>query len=335
MTGIYQAALGQQGNETSGKGILARQQQSHGANFHFVDNLSRALRHAGRIIVDLIPHIYDTERTMRIIGEDGAQSTVQLKPGAAQEQQQMGQVVKKVFDVTVGKYDVTVSTGPSYQTKRQEAVASQMQLVSSFPQIMPVAGDIMVRNMDWPGAEEIADRMEKMLPPQLQENEGQLPPQVQQQVAQLTAQNQQLQKALQETTEQLKEKTNIKAMELESKERVHFSQLQFEQESRIPLDYEKLRVQLAVAELAAKSQANIQQAEAEKEIILQQGEQAHEYAMQQDAQQAQQEMMQQQGEQDGEQSGQVPGSGEGSQQPQVQSAQASNGPANVGSGASA
>jgi hypothetical protein len=298
VTGIYQAALGQPGDEKSGKAILARQQQSHGSNFHFVDNLSRSLRHAGRIIVDLIPHIYDTKRTMRIIGEDGSQSVVQLDPDAAQEQAKLAQGVKRtLFDVTTGKYDVTVSTGPSYQTKRQEAVTSQMQLVSSFPQIMPVAGDIMVRNMDWPGADKIADRMEKMLPPQLQEKEGQLPPQVQQQVAQLTQQNQQLQQALAQTTEQLKSKTNIEAMKLESQERVHFSQLQFEKESRIPLDYEKLRVQLAVAELGAKTQANIKQAEIEKEIVLQQGEQAHEYAMQQDAQQATSDQMDQQHEQ--------------------------------------
>lgn len=308
VTGIYQAALGAQGNETSGKGILARQQQSHGANFHFVDNLSRSLRHAGRIIVDLIPHIYDTQRTMRIIGEDGQQSTVQLQPGSGQQPQQTGQppnpqqqqqmatqqaVKKTLFDVTVGKYDVTVSTGPSYQTKRQEAVASQMQLVSSFPQIMPVAGDIMVRNMDWPGAEEIADRMEKMLPPQLQEGDG-IPPAVQQHVAQLTQQNQQLTQALQKTTEELKDKTNIKAMELESKERVEFAKLNHSQAFDIPLDYEKLRVQLAVAELAAKSQANIKQAETEKDIVMQQGEHAHEYAMQQVQAEQQQEMMQQQ-----------------------------------------
>lgn len=321
-TGIYQAAQGAQGNETSGKGILARQQQSHSANFHFVDNLSRSLRHAGRIIVDLIPHIYDTARTMRIIGEDGSQSTVQLQPGAQAQAQAAQQAVKQtLFDVTVGKYDVTVSTGPSYQTKRQEAVASQMQLVSSFPAIMPVAGDIMVRNMDWPGAQEIADRMEKMLPPQLQENENGVPPQVQQQVAQLTQQNQQLTGALQKTTEELKDKTNIKAMELESKERIEFESMNFERQYRIPLDYEKLRVQLSVAELTAKTQSNIKQAETEKEIVLQQGEQAHEYAMSQVQQEQQQELMQQQ--QEAQPNGEVQQSSSQTQQtPSVQPSQA-------------
>lgn len=293
VTGIYQAALGAQGNETSGKGILARQQQSHGANFHFVDNLSRSLRHAGRIILDLIPKIYDTERMMRIIGEDGMQSMVQLSPGAAAKQQAMGQAVQKSFDVTVGKYDVTVSTGPSYQTKRQEAVASQMQLVSSFPAIMPVAGDIMVRNMDWPGSQDIADRMQKMLPPQLQDTpEGALPPQVQQHVAQLTQQNQQLTQALQQATEQLKDKTNIKAMELESSERMDLEKLKFERDVRIPLDYEKLRVQLRVAELAAKTKMSESDAEREADLISLQVKHAHEVgmaAMQAETQQQQQE----------------------------------------------
>lgn len=354
VTGIYQAALGAQGNETSGKGILARQQQSHGANFHFVDNLSRSLRHAGRIIIDLIPHIYDTERTMRIIGEDGTQSTVQLSPGSAaqpqqqpgqpaqpqpgaqqaQQQAQMAQAVKKVFDVTVGKYDVTVSTGPSYQTKRQEAVASQLQLVSSFPALMPVAGDIMVRNMDWPGADKIADRMEKMLPPQLQDGpEGGLPPQAQRQLAELTHQNQALQASLQKTTEELTNKTNIKALELESKERVHFSQLEFERQARIPLDYEKLRVQMVCADLAAKAALSQKAMQTEMDLVMQQGEQAHEYAMQQDAQQNQQDIMQQQSQQEGQdgqtqQSG-VPGN-QGAQPQAVQPTQAAAGPANVG-----
>lgn len=301
VTGIYQAALGAQGNETSGKGILARQQQSHGANFHFVDNLSRSLRHAGRIIVDLIPHIYDTARTMRIIGEDGSQSTVKIQPGAQQpiaEQQQMGQAVEKVFDVTVGKYDVTVSTGPSYQTKRQEAVASQMQLVSSFPQLMPVAGDILVRNMDWPGAEEIADRMEKMLPPVLQEGEGALPPEVQQHMAQLTQQLQVVTQQAQAMASEIKDKTQQKAMELESKERIEFEKLNFERDVRVPLDYEKLRVQLAVAELAAKTQANIKQADIEKELISLQAEHAHEVGMSAMTAEQQQQVMAQQPQQE-------------------------------------
>lgn len=307
VTGIYQAALGQQGNETSGKGILARQQQSHGANFHFVDNLSRSLRHAGRVIIDLIPHIYDTARVVRIVEEDGTAQTVQLQPGLAQGQTpQLSPGVKGAFDVTVGKYAVVVNTGPSYQTKRQEAVASQMALVSSFPQIMPVAGDIMVRNMDWPGAQKIADRMEKMLPPQLQEQDGQnpIPPQVQQQVAQLTQQNQELVQHLQATSQDLKDKISVNAMNNESKERIEFEKLAFERDVRVPLDYEKLRVQLAVAELTAKSQANIQQAETEKDLVALQAEHAHEVGMSAMEHEQGLEQQAQQGEQQSQQSAQ-------------------------------
>ena len=295
-TGIYDASLGVRSNETSGKGILARKQQADSGNFHFTDNLTRSLRHAGRVILDLFPHIYDTKRVMRAIGEDGAQSTVQIEPGAQPPDPNMPTPgVQRAFDVTVGKYDVTISTGPSYQTKRQEAWAMGTQLVQAFPAIMPVAGDIIVRNSDMPGADKIADRMEKMLPPQLQDDPQQPNPQVQQAQAHIQMLTQQLGQA----QEEIKDKTNIKAMELESKERIAFEQLSFERDQRIPLDYEKLRVQLAVAELAAKTQANITQAEHEKELLSQQGAQAHEVGMaamqaeQQQSLQAQQQQNQQ------------------------------------------
>jgi hypothetical protein len=313
-SGVPDASRGVRTNETSGRGILARKQQGDTSNFHFTDNLSRALRHAGRVILDLIPHIYDTERVLRVIQEDGTQDLVQVNgtPGG-----QVPDGVKGVYDLTVGKYDVTISTGPSYQTKRQESVATQLQLVQSFPAVFPVIGDLMVRNMDIPGADQIADRMEKMLPPQLQDQDGQeIPPQVQQHVAQLTQQNQQMAQQLQAANAEIKNRMMVKTVERESEERIEFEKMKIETTMRIPLEWEKLRVQLRVAELAAKTDMAQADADREADAIAQMGSQAHEYAMsqaehqqtleqqQQSAQQQQEQAAQQQAQQ-GEQGGEA------------------------------
>ena len=119
-TGQYNASLGMTSNERSGKAILARQREGDVGTYHYVDNLARAIRHVGRQLVDLIPKIYDTERIARIIGEDGEPSTVKMNP--MQEEpvkkivNQEGIVIDKIYNPSVGKYDVRVITGPGYAT---------------------------------------------------------------------------------------------------------------------------------------------------------------------------------------------------------------------------
>lgn len=222
-TGIYDASLGARGNETSGKAILARQREGDVANFHYIDNLTRAIRHLGRILVDLIPRIYDAPRVLRIIGEDGSQKTVQVN----QPVQEQG--VEKIYDLTTGKYDVIVSVGPSYTSKRQEAVESMMQLTQNYPKLAEIAGDLLVKNMDWPGAKEIAERIRKTLPPGMAEQENEqddgktpMPPEMQAQFQQMQQMIEQLTQAL----NQAQDKLEGKEMELESKERIAFAQMQ-------------------------------------------------------------------------------------------------------------
>lgn len=218
-TGIYDASLGNRSNENSGVAIQRRNAQAQTNNFHFIDNLTRAMRHAGRIIVDLIPHIYDTERAVRIIGEDGSVKVVTINKVFGEKDKQ------KSYLLGHGKFDVTVSTGPSYQTKRQEAVESMLGFIQAYPAAAQVIGDLLAQNMDWPGSEKIAERLKKMLPPMLQEpKEGEapkLPPEVQQQLAQISQQNEQLTKALNEAHDQL----DTKKMELESRERIEFEKI--------------------------------------------------------------------------------------------------------------
>lgn len=166
-TGIYDASLGARGNETSGKGIMARQRQGDIANFHYSDNLARTIRHLGRCIVSMIPHIYDTQRVVRILGEDGNATTAEIN-APTREITEQGQAIARVLnDMTVGEYDVVISSGPSYSTLRQEAADSMIAAGRSWPKLWEVAGDKIVKSMDWPGAQEISDRIAKTLPPGL------------------------------------------------------------------------------------------------------------------------------------------------------------------------
>jgi len=170
-TGQYNASLGQQSNERSGRAILARQREGDVGTYHYQDNLARAVRYVGRQLVDLIPKIYDTQRIARIIGLDGETKMVKIDPTQAEPvrkiQNQEGIVIDKVYNPSVGKYDVVVATGPGYATKRQEALEAMAQLLQGNPQLWTVAGDLFVKNMDWPGAQEMSKRFAKTIDPKL------------------------------------------------------------------------------------------------------------------------------------------------------------------------
>jgi uncharacterized protein YecT (DUF1311 family) len=170
-TGFYDSSLGATSNERSGRAILARERQGDTGSYHYVDNLARAIRYVTRQLVDLIPKIYDTQRIARIIGIDGETSTVRIDPTqqepVRQIMDQAGVVIEKIYNPSVGKYDVAVTTGPSYMTKRQEAMDAMSQILQANPNLWGVAGDLFVKNMDWPGAQEIAKRLAKTIDPKL------------------------------------------------------------------------------------------------------------------------------------------------------------------------
>ncbi|MGZ3770068.1 MAG: portal protein [Bdellovibrio sp.] len=217
-TGIYDAGLGAQSNEKSGIAIQRRNNQSQTSNFHFTDNLTRSLRHAGRILVEIIPIVYDTPQAVRIIGEDGEEEVIKIN----QLFEHKGKEV--TYDLSAGKYDVTVETGPSYATKRQEALASMIELTRSYPKVAEVAGDLMVKNMDWPGSPEIAERLKKTLPPGLADDPKQqpVPPEAQAKMQQMDQMIQQLTAQLNQASDQIK----MKSAELESKERIEMSKIE-------------------------------------------------------------------------------------------------------------
>jgi hypothetical protein len=186
--GIYDASLGARSNETSGRAILARQREGDVSTFHFIDNLQRAIRHGGRILLDLIPKVYGTERIVRVLGEDmvpgnvriapasaGAGSPDSVGPGSA-----AGAGLEPVYDLTAGKYDLTVRAGPSFTSRREEAALEMREMMQALPSAIPLIGDLWAQQQDWPMADRIAERLRLMLPPPLQQPEeaGALPPEV-------------------------------------------------------------------------------------------------------------------------------------------------------------
>jgi hypothetical protein len=168
-TGIYDAALGARSNEISGVAIRARESQGGISALHYQDNLMATLNHLGRVLIDLIPKIYDSERTVRILQEDDTHQPVRINVPV------VGANGKPLLinDLNQGTYDVRVKIGPSYATRRAEAADAMLQFIQAVPQAAGVAGDLVARNMDWPGADEIADRLKRMLPPQVT---GEAPP---------------------------------------------------------------------------------------------------------------------------------------------------------------
>ena len=207
--GIFDPSLGAQGNEVSGKAILARTSQSSMTNSHYYDNLVRTITHLGHVMVHVIPFFYDNERVVRIVNPNGTTGTTTIN----------AQDGKNNF--AVGKYEVVIQTGPTYATKRQEAVETMLTLTGGYPAAMPAIADLIVNEMDWPGAKVIADRLRAMVPPQILEATGEMDVedmdpaqlvkqqklQIQQQAQALEALNAhagQVEQMLKQTTEELK-----------------------------------------------------------------------------------------------------------------------------------
>jgi hypothetical protein len=193
----------------SGKAINGQQQQMDLTNFHYFDNLTRSIRFAGKILLDLIPKIYDHERVMRIIGYDNQPELVVLN----QRTVDAAGVTKILNDVTVGEYDVVMETGPGYNSKRQEAVANMMPLLSASPELMKIAGDLVFRNMDFPGADVIADRLAASNPLANIDEKSDIPPQAQMQLAQSKQMIEQMQQQMQQMEMMLKSRADVVALQ--------------------------------------------------------------------------------------------------------------------------
>jgi len=233
--GLYKGDVGDDTPERTGAAVTNKQKPGDIATFTYADNLRKGIAHGGRIINEMIPEVYDSERDIRLRDVDDSETFVPINTTAGQALKLItenpmrfkGMDVKQLKmdikekgrgalynDISDGKYDIVIVTGPSFATQRQEASESMMRIISAYPEMMKMAGDLVVGNMDFKDADRLAHRLEKTLPPGLREQrEGEptptpLPPspQVQMMIEQIKSEQ------VRQQTEGLKQKTqNIKA----------------------------------------------------------------------------------------------------------------------------
>lgn len=198
-TGLFPANRGKPSNETSGRAIMARQREGDTSNFHFIDNLNRAIRYAGQCMVEIIPAVYGPRQAVQILGEDSSEKVVKLAQGGGQLPDG-----EKLYDLNTGRYDVHVKSGPSYATQREEARETLVEIMRQVPGSAPILGDVLMEHLDFVGADKVAKRLQTLLPQPIQQMESEeaqkqlqnLPPEVQGLIAQGMQRIQQLQAQL-------------------------------------------------------------------------------------------------------------------------------------------
>ncbi len=289
--GFYDASLGQTGPEQSGKAILARQKQGEIGNSQYMDNLSRAIRHVGRICLDLVGALYDTKRILRIIGDDGKPAMLQHDPAVGAEpitgEGQVPEGIKAIVNLTAGRYDVTMTVAPSFLSRRQEAVAQIGELMGQSPDLASVIADIYVKNMDAPWAAEAAERLRRMVPPNiLGEEGGEMSPEATAKIQEMTLQLQQASQMVQFLQQKMAvNEQKLASKELESKARIEAEQISAETQQRITrmeLDARstlarlEAEIKLQIAEMKVKGDLERERLRAEQSASLEREKLAHE-----------------------------------------------------------
>lgn len=250
--GMYSAAIGARGNATSGKQEMIQQRESDTGTFHYADNLAKTVLHEGRMLMQWVPRLYGSRQIARIIGADEQPSTVRLTQAlpSAVSDIRTSNGMEKVYNLGVGKYDVAVTTGPSYTTRRMESSAMMSDLVRADPTIMQKAGDIVVRGFDMHNADELADRLRAFLPPQVLQNEDE------------GAQNQEAMRVALQQVQAMQQQIQARAKALEEIEK------KIEQKDRQISDEEQ-KIAMDRVRLAAEKQVlDARRAEVEARIAL-------------------------------------------------------------------
>lgn len=324
-TGLYNPSLGkQQSPDESGKAILAQQQQGDIATLNYSDNLKRTLKMIGRYLVDQIPYVYDAPRVQRIIKPDETIDHVgvynsdvhRMTPDEAKEalapevaegkDPAEAAAIEKVYDLSVGQYDIVIDVGPKYQTKRKEASSTQLELMKEVPLVQQAAPDLIIRNMDIPGADAIADRVKLVLPPPVlqaieaaENNPQQTVQKLQAQLAQLTQQHGAAAQLIQQ------QQQVIQGKQVETQGKITIAQIEAELKSRIQqMEFEK---DIVIAQINTKSQDADTRAKETMQVWSELHQAAHDSAMSQQQHAQALEQSQQQAQNNSQQSAQDAG----------------------------
>ena len=309
--GMYKAAVGEAEAQQSGRAILALKRESDTGTMHFGDNQGISIAQVGRILVDLIPHYYDKKRTVRILGEDGKVEKVEIDPDQEESMRELpvGGSIKRIFNLNVGKYDVTVTTGPGYTTSRQEAATVMTELANSAkdPASAAIFGYGAVKNSDFHDSEEIMRMLKATLPPQVLQAEDtgeEVPAAAAAKMAQMQQAGQQLQQALgeaQQEIQQLKAGTQVQAAKVQGDMQAKQAELQLKaqmQEQELQLERQKAEAKIELERLVAQAKLELQAQEQQfqRECKMQEQSQAMEAKHQQEAESSMPQFMQALGE---------------------------------------
>lgn len=288
-TFTYDPSLGKQarGNKPA-KAILAEQQQSEQGNSNYLDNLARAMRHEARVVLGMIPAIYD--RPGRIVkavdGEDNEKSVMinapfiegpdgRPMPAPPDGQAPQGQKPKKskLIDLRKGVYGVSVTIGKSHRSRLEHGSDALGQLIQAAPELMPILGPTWLSFQDFPGHQEAADLLKKMQPPALTQGEdGEPSPEELQ--AKLQQQGQMLELAKQEI-DQMKQALETKQVEQQGK----IAAEQAKGQTSAQLEQMKAEFALKEQQLQAQLDAFLIKVQGVVDLKLQDDQQAHEVAM--------------------------------------------------------
>ncbi len=269
--GMFKAATGESESQQSGRAILALQRESDTGTYHFGANQGISIRHAGRIILDWIPHYYDTKRVVRILGEDGEIQTAHIDPNQDVPQRQVQQDdggIKNIYNPTIGKYDISISVGPSYNTKRMEAAATFVEMAkgAADPASAAILRYLVMRNSDSAGADEAAKLLKTMLPPQAlqsMESKEPIPPQVQAMMQQIQQKMQMMQEEgakLQQENVQLKAGAQVQMQKISADQQA--------QAQKISADQQASQAEFALQKQKQDGELQLQREKAMAEIEL-------------------------------------------------------------------
>lgn len=267
MSGIgrYQASMGAESNEKSGRAVLARAQQADTVTQPFVDNFEIALTQGGRIVMSMIPEVYSADCVARILNEDGTDDAFTIGAETIIDEQTGDEII--LNDLAAGRYSIKVDTGPSFETRRQESMQGMVEFGQAFPQIAAILGPEALANSDFPGAERAAKMARAMLPPNVvaagEDQEQEIPPHVQaamqqaeqamQQAQALVQQNEQEMKAHEQKIAELELRNQVDRAKMEDQardEKFEYDRRLFEMEKRL-FELKKTRDAIQTPQTAA------------------------------------------------------------------------------------
>ena len=215
---MHAPQMGQDVNQQSGVAIGLLQRQSDTAQFHFQDNINKTIRHSARVLIGLFPILYDTEMVRRIIGADGESELVKLNAQPENQDEQSKAINGVLNDMSLGRFDIRMDTGPSFNTQREQSFTLMMQLVQSNPSLFNIVADLIIMNSPLLNSKEIAERVKMLVPPQALGKDKIDPEQAKAQITQLDQLVQKLTADLESLQMQLNDKNadrNIEMMKVE------------------------------------------------------------------------------------------------------------------------